>query len=82
MKTDPVCGMTVTADSSPQIEHDGETYYFCSEHCQHKFQQSPKQYLHQHDEHVNVAPPEDKSAIYTCPMHPEIEQHKNLKTNK
>jgi Cu+-exporting ATPase len=45
MKTDLVCGMTVDEKSKYFTEHDSETYYFCSEHCQHKFTASPEQYL-------------------------------------
>ena len=36
--TDPVCGMTVTADaSSHPLEHDGVTYYFCGSSCHRTF---------------------------------------------
>jgi len=33
---DPVCGMTVSADSRFQAEHAGARYYFCSASCQQK----------------------------------------------
>ncbi len=37
---DPVCGMTVTATAStPHVEHEGETVYFCCDGCKAKFQQ-------------------------------------------
>jgi xanthine dehydrogenase accessory factor len=37
---DPICGMTVMAEpSTPHVEHDGETVYFCCEGCKTKFQQ-------------------------------------------
>jgi xanthine dehydrogenase accessory factor len=40
--TDPVCGMTVTADpSSYPLEHEGETYYFCCAGCRRSFQENP-----------------------------------------
>jgi xanthine dehydrogenase accessory factor len=40
--TDPVCGMTVSADaSSYPLEHDGETYYFCCAGCRRSFQEDP-----------------------------------------
>ena len=40
--TDPVCGMTVTADASGRpLEHDGVTYYFCSAGCRRAFEQAP-----------------------------------------
>ncbi|ABO60068.1 TPA: YHS domain-containing protein [Burkholderia vietnamiensis] len=34
---DPVCGMSVTADSPFRSEHDGHPYFFCSASCQKKF---------------------------------------------
>jgi xanthine dehydrogenase accessory factor len=35
---DPVCGMTVAAAAStPSLEHDGETIYFCCEGCRSRF---------------------------------------------
>ena len=36
---DPICGMTVAAvASTPSVERDGETYYFCCESCKSKFE--------------------------------------------
>ena len=36
---DPICGMTVAAvESSPSVERDGETVYFCSEGCKAEFE--------------------------------------------
>ncbi len=36
---DPICGMTVAAiASTPSVERDGETFYFCSEGCRAKFE--------------------------------------------
>jgi xanthine dehydrogenase accessory factor len=41
---DPICGMTVAAvASTPSLEHEGETVYFCSEGCKAKFEAA-----HQH----------------------------------
>ena len=37
MATDPVCGMTVDESTAVSLERDGETYYFCCEHCRQKF---------------------------------------------
>lgn len=69
---DPVCGMTVTAQSEHHLEHEGHPYYFCSAKCQGKFAANPLQYL------APKAPVDAVSAvtgtIYTCPMHPEIRQ--------
>lgn len=70
---DPVCGMTVDpATAKYRTEHDGTTYYFCSEGCLKKFTADPQHYLAT----AAAKAPDDipKGAIYTCPMHPEIRQ--------
>ena len=67
---DPVCGMTVEpATAAGKHEHHGETYYFCSEHCLHKFSADPEAVLHPKP---NAPAPTDVE--YTCPMHPEVVQ--------
>ena len=38
---DPVCGMNVSRASAFHSTQDDETYYFCSEHCLHKFEKAP-----------------------------------------
>jgi xanthine dehydrogenase accessory factor len=44
--TDPVCGMTVTADSSGHpVEHDGQAYYFCCTGCRDTFAADPAAYI-------------------------------------
>ena len=44
--TDPVCGMTVDpATAAASVEHDGQTYHFCSEHCARSFAADPLKYL-------------------------------------
>lgn len=69
---DLVCGMTVTPDTKFRHTQNGETFYFCSEHCLHKFKAAPKQYLDKADK---LAAPEAADAgIYTCPMHPDVRQ--------
>lgn len=36
---DPICGMTVTADSNAlQVQHDGETIYFCAPGCKKTYE--------------------------------------------
>ena len=37
--TDPVCGMTVDKRRALRAEHDGHTYFFCSEGCRSRFAQ-------------------------------------------
>lgn len=71
---DPVCGMTVSADSPHQLEHQGQSYYFCSARCLDKFNQQPEHYTEpsQRTAPQPAAPAADTT--YTCPMHPEIQQ--------
>jgi Cu+-exporting ATPase len=43
---DPVCGMAVNpVESRGKASHEGQTYYFCSPDCMHKFVSSPAKYL-------------------------------------
>ncbi len=44
MARDPVCGMEV-ANSILTVEHDGETFAFCSSSCQEAFSADPAAYL-------------------------------------
>jgi YHS domain-containing protein len=38
--------MEVSKESSPnRVEHDGETYYFCSRGCMLDFEEQPDKYL-------------------------------------
>jgi Cu+-exporting ATPase len=52
-------------------EHGGRTYYFCAARCAAKFDAEPEKYLGPERAKAEPAP---KDVIYTCPMHPEIEQ--------
>ena len=43
---DPVCGMSVDpAQARGRAQHQGESYYFCSPGCMHKFVSDPGKYL-------------------------------------
>ena len=54
--TDPVCGMTVDLDG-PHVEHDGETYHFCSDRCRDRFSVDPDTFTRPHDhEHTRGHP--------------------------
>jgi P-type Cu+ transporter len=68
---DPVCGMTVDRASSRHLtKRHGERFHFCSSRCMEKFEGDPEAYLGD-----RPAPePMPEGTIYTCPMHPEIEQ--------
>ncbi len=42
---DPVCGMSVDpATAAARIEHDGQTYHFCSQHCADSFAANPDRF--------------------------------------
>ena len=41
---DPVCGMTVSADTPHRLSHQGEDVLFCSAHCKTKFVAEPEKY--------------------------------------
>jgi P-type Cu+ transporter len=69
---DPVCGMSVDpATAQHQRAHRGRTFWFCSGGCARKFEAAPDDYLSGERPRTTEAPAD---AIYTCPMHPEIEQ--------
>jgi Cu+-exporting ATPase len=71
MKKDPICGMTVDEATALQAERDGQTFYFCSEHCRKEFLSPPDS--SKHKEEKDEKKPHGET-IYTCPMHPEVEQ--------
>src|SRR5208282_3621344 len=73
--TDPVCGMTVGADSPWSERRATATYYFCCKGCLEKFRADPQKYLATKPAEVLVPlPREPREALYTCPMHPQIEK--------
>ena len=42
---DPVCGMTLEEkDAAASVQHEGKTYYFCSQQCRETFQANPGAY--------------------------------------
>ena len=78
---DPVCGMTISpAGAVGHVDHQGQTYYFCSKRCLERFRATPEAFLgggrEEADTEVSGAP--DLAIVpsmrveYTCPMHPEI----------
>ena len=38
---DPICGMTVDKTTAIHAVRNGDTFYFCSEHCREKFFAKP-----------------------------------------
>ena len=72
MAKDPVCGMDVDPHTAKHhTVHADQPYYFCGAGCKAKFAADPAKYL---GVEKAPAPPADASAVYTCPMHPEIRQ--------
>ncbi|HYC54977.1 MAG TPA: heavy metal translocating P-type ATPase [Candidatus Binatia bacterium] len=72
---DPVCGMSVAADSPRRVEHGGQTYFFCSDKCAARFRDDPQAFLD--PQRVEEARRQQSAAAaagatFTCPMHPEI----------
>jgi len=69
---DPVCGMVVDPGKTTyRTEYDGQTYAFCSDGCKSKFLADPARFLKPADNGVPSVP----GAIYTCPMHPQIQRN-------
>jgi Cu+-exporting ATPase len=89
MAIDPICGMTVDERTALSAERGGQKVYFCSAHCRDRFLSdgkqattpSPHRGAHK-PEVVTIGESPPKAAttpassaeIYTCPMHPEVEQ--------
>lgn len=81
---DPVCNMVVNDKSLYLTTFENQTIYFCSANCKAKFQANPAQYMNA----ISSVSPQITSAVvsnapasaaivtlYTCPMHPEIQQN-------
>ncbi len=72
---DPVCGMAVElTDATPQAVHDGEAFYFCSAGCHAKFTADPQKFVPRSHGAETKAVTALEGAIWTCPMHPEIQR--------
>lgn len=57
-------------------EHDGEQYYFCSEHCLVKFRENPDKYLATEKVTGTMAAPGELEGEYFCPMCPDVHADK------
>jgi Cu+-exporting ATPase len=76
--------MEVDAGSAAgKSSYAGQVYYFCASSCQAKFDADPAKFIEAEGvgAHQTVAPDKNSpkqelplGAIYTCPMHPEIER--------
>ncbi|MFA6929677.1 MAG: heavy metal translocating P-type ATPase [Lentisphaeria bacterium] len=65
MHKDPICGMDVDESTQYKTEIDGKAVYFCSKHCLQKFL---------NDKIGKEKKPAVSGSLYTCPMHPEVNQ--------
>jgi len=69
--TDPVCGMQVEIrQGARSSDYDGQTYHFCSDGCQERFDADPYFYASGNAEKAGKRA--QPGTQYTCPMHPEI----------
>jgi len=88
---DPICGMNVEPNSAAgRHVHNGQTYYFCSQHCLAKFKEEPDKFLKstatghaarghgQSHADTAQAPMKDSAehGTYVCPMHSEVRESK------
>ena len=71
---DPVCGMTVAADSEQKYQFEDVEYLFCCAGCQKKFSDDPAGYLSGKAQQKAAMAEPIPGALYICPMDPEIEQ--------
>ncbi len=69
---DPVCGMSVDpATAAHRADYRGDSYCFCSARCRERFVADPARYL---APPPATAPDAPTAAVWTCPMHPEVER--------
>ncbi len=89
---DPVCGMHVDPQTArATAEHQGQTWYFCSEGCARRFSAEPDKYLARSAQPASslvklggmaaAKPKEDppdgeRTVTYVCPMCPEVRESK------
>lgn len=71
MAIDPICGMTVDETDALTAHVGDKTYFFCSVHCRDRFVESHKPVP---DSRIRASSTEREGTVYTCPMHPEVEQ--------
>ncbi len=75
---DPVCKMSVNSKTAIHtFKYQGHAYFFCSAYCLDKFKKDPEKFLEsdRSKKEFSIAPLEHSTfSLYTCPMHPEIQQ--------
>jgi Cu+-exporting ATPase len=91
MAIDPICQMIVDEKTDLRAQHEGQTYYFCSQSCLAKFKEDSDKFLkqdhgdaghgHERSAHLaraeaQAAKPKSDGATYICPMDPEVRESK------
>ncbi len=72
---DPVCGMSTEDKNSYKAhDHKGKTFHFCSDKCLTKFKADPDTYIDGYKDRSQPPTAAESAAVYSCPMHPEVEQ--------
>src|SRR5690625_3628547 len=71
---DVVCGMKVTEQSPHHLTHKGNAFYFCSSKCMRAFEGDPEKFMDPQSAREPAIEQVEPGTLYTCPMHPEIEQ--------
>jgi len=71
---DVVCGMKVTEQSPHHLTHKGNAFYFCSSKCMRAFEGDPEKFMDPQSAREPALEQVEPGTLYTCPMHPEIEQ--------
>ncbi|MDP8913816.1 MAG: haloacid dehalogenase, partial [Pseudomonadota bacterium] len=67
--------MSVDPATTPHhAAHQGENYHFCSAKCRERFAARPELFVGPRDHAPHGAQASSNDAVYTCPMHPEVEQ--------
>ncbi|NOY05411.1 MAG: heavy metal translocating P-type ATPase [Chlorobi bacterium] len=74
MAHDPVCGMEVASPAQHSLEHEGETYEFCSPACMDKFVAEPARYVKPKPKEVVATSSIDKKGIERIKV-PIIDMH-------
>ncbi len=70
---DPVCGMALeVSDVAALSKYKGTTYFFCSKSCKENFEKNPETSVS--EKTLQKTEGGQESAIYICPMHPEVRQ--------
>src|SRR5262245_51418265 len=78
----PICGMSVNPGSAAgSFQYEGETLYFCSQHCLQKFRSDPEKFISR-EQTSSLLSGDRKTSTpeqlreYICPMHPEVQAYK------